>query len=149
MTGVQTCALPICRRQWHLADDQALKYKYLLNFDREMLKLANENAIFASAPQSIFIDEHKQILVYKRKNLIFIVNFNPNESFEGYFVSTGSRGSYKVMLSSDDSCFGGWDRISKDTVYKTHTDENGNHQIQIYIPARSAVCFKKITKSDK
>lgn len=28
-----------CRRQWNLVDDQNLKYKFLNNFDRDMLHL--------------------------------------------------------------------------------------------------------------
>ena len=28
-----------CRRQWNLVDDQSLKYRFLNNFDRDMLHL--------------------------------------------------------------------------------------------------------------
>lgn len=28
-----------CRRQWHLVDDDLLRYKYLNNFDRDMMHL--------------------------------------------------------------------------------------------------------------
>ena len=133
-----------CRRQWHLADDSTLRYEYLNKFDKEMITLLSEKKVFKEAPRSLFIDQYKQVLIYERSGLIFAVNFSPESSYEGYYITVPSRGSYQVIMSTDDKSFGGWDRISKEYVYKAEKHPDGNWKIPIYLPARSGFCMKKV-----
>lgn len=133
-----------CRRQWHLADDPLLKYGYLQEFDRAMLSLLKEHRLFRSAPQSLFIDADAQVLVYKRGNLVFALNFSPTNSYEGYYLTLPTSGRYQVKLSTDEASFGGWDRISKEYVYTSKKQKDGTHKLQIYLPARTGLCMVKV-----
>ncbi len=127
-----------CRRQWHLADDPTLRYGDLQAFEKEMLAFAKNSNIFQAKTQSIFIDNEKKILVFKRGKYIFAFNFHPNVSQESYFIRLPA-GSYQVCLSSDDAIFGGFDRISKETTYLSNADG-----FPIYLPARTALVLEKM-----
>ena len=91
----------------------------------------------------LFIDEQKQVLVFERAGLIFVFNFHPTASYEGYTVSVPKSGKYQVIFSTEDEEFGGYNRVSKDYVY-TAKKKKGVAQFPIYVPSRSAFCLKKI-----
>ena len=133
-----------CRRQWHLVDDGTLRYRHLNNFDKELISLTKRRRIFNHTPEPLFIDEQAQVLVYKRGNLIFAVNFNPNQSFDGYFIPTNKGGKYQIVLSSDDRAFGGFDRINTQMSYPVKLSDNGTFGFQTYLPARTALCFAPV-----
>ncbi len=138
-----------CRRQWHLADDGLLRYGDLEAFDRAMLQLATESKIFSKSPQCIFIDAQKQVLVYERNKQIFAFNFSPTNSYEGYYITVPGAGDYEVALSTDEKRFGGWDRISKECFYSATKQRDGQSRLQIYLPARTAVCLTKCKRDCK
>ncbi len=131
-----------CRRQWHLVDDKTLKYEYLGEFDRALIDLVDDRDVFDFKPKPLNIDEQRQVMVYERGGLLFLANFSPNGHYTDFRVETGKYGKYKAVLSTDESRFGGYDRISMDYVYKTEK-ENGRHGFYIYLPARTAVCLKR------
>ena len=133
-----------CRRQWHLADDGNLKYEYLEAFDRAMIKLIGEKEIYGKPPRCLFIDAYKQVIVCERRGLVFVFNFSPTESYEGYFAEVPTVGKYRVILSTDESAFGGWDRISGTYVYEAHKHPDGKPKLPIYLPARTALCLGKV-----
>ena len=135
-----------CRRQWHLADDPLLKYGYLQEFDRAMLSLSKENRLFAKPPRCLFIDAEKQVLVYERGGLVFVLNFSPERSYEGYYVTVPTTGKYRVSFSTDDAAFGGWDRISKTCDYAAVKHPDGLCKLQLYLPARTALCLGKVKR---
>ena len=132
-----------CRRQWHLADNGFLKYEWLNNFDRAMIDLAKSRPLFEKPPVSLFIDEQKQVLVFERAGLTFVFNFHPVNSYEGYILPVLQSGKYQVVLSTDESQFGGTDRVSKQYVYVAKK-KNGVSQFPIYVPSRCAFCLKKV-----
>ncbi len=132
-----------CRRQWHLADDPALKYEWLNVFDKEMLALAKSKPLFEKPPVGLCIDEQKQVLVYERAGFIFVFNFSPTNSYEGYNLPVPKSGKYQVIFSTDDKAFGGYERIDKTYVY-TAKKQNGKYLFPIYVPTRSAFCLKKL-----
>ena len=131
-----------CKRQWHLVDDESLKYGYLAEFDRALIALAKEKDIFAAKSYPLNVDERGQVLVYERGGLVFIANFSPSGYYTDFRVETDKYGKYKAILSTDESRFGGYDRISMEHVYKTDKKE-GKHGFAIYLPARTAVCLKR------
>ena len=133
-----------CRRQWHLADDNGLKYQYLQNFDIEMVQLVKENKLFSKKTKHLFIDNQKKIITYQRGSLVFAMNFNPTESFDGYWLTLPSAGKYKAILSTDSEDFGGYGRISTDYVYSAEKQADKIPRFQIYLPARTAVCLIKV-----
>ena len=132
-----------CRRQWHLVDDKGLRYRDLFEFDREMLSLAKKRHIFAKKPKVLFVDEEKKVMGYERGGVTFVFNFHPTAPYNDYYVKTSSSGKYRVVLSTDESKFGGWDRVSTDYVYEAKR-KKGESGFSIYLPPRCAMCLVKV-----
>ncbi len=133
-----------CRRQWSLVDNTELRYEELNRFDQMMVKLLKKEQILAKSAENRWIHQADKVLVYNKGNVVFAFNFNPAQSFEGYFIPVAEKGTYDVLLSSDDGIFGGFGRV--DTVYQYEAREGGDGRIgfQCYLPTRSALVFKKI-----
>ncbi|XP_053561169.1 1,4-alpha-glucan-branching enzyme [Bombina bombina] len=65
------------RRQFNLADDHILRYRYLYLFDRDMNKLEDKFGWLASPPAYISAKhEDDKVIVFERANLLFIFNFH-------------------------------------------------------------------------
>ena len=136
------------RRQWYLADDINLKYHWLLNFDEAIINFIKEaNCLDVPFPALINADEQNQVLVFKRKEWLFIFNFNPTHSFTDYRILVDA-GKYEICLTSDDTDFGGQNRIDKSIIYYTTTEGALNtiktNYLSVYIPARTAIIAKKL-----
>jgi 1,4-alpha-glucan branching enzyme len=137
------------RRQWSLAEPDYLRYRYLRNFDRAMVNLAQQEAVLDERPELFVQDEEKKILIFKRKNCIFALNFNPTASFVDYGFSAPA-GKYEVVLNSDESEFDGFSRVKTGEVHFSVPvkNENGNGKysdsLSLYLPNRCAVVLKKL-----
>ena len=138
-----------CRRQWHLAQDNSLKYKYLLNFDKAMVELVKSGRVYSSKAKDLYIDIQRKILVYKRGDIVFAFNFNPTESFDGYYLRNLDSGRYRPVLSTDEYRFGGEGRQSMINQYSTYTLDDGSNGFPIYLPARTAICLKVVKTRKK
>ena len=132
-----------CRRQWSLADSDFLKYGDLQRFDGAMIALAKENKLFRKTQRVLFIDQYKQIITFERAGLTFVFNFNPSDSYADYWVTVPVKGNYRVIFSSDEGRFGGWDRIAVGAKYRAQIHPDGNAKLQIYLPARTALVLKR------
>ena len=130
-----------CRRQWSLAENKDLKYHYLLDFDKAMIEFLQNEKVLNRFADNSFIHEDDKILSFTKDNLVFVFNFNPQKSFEGYFIPTLKSGKYKVILNSDNQKFGGFNRVSEDYIYKTEKEKLG---FKCYLPNRTAIVFKKV-----
>ena len=133
-----------CRRQWSLVDNGMLRYEELNNFDKAMVELLKKEKVLCKKSESLWVHQYDKIIMYAKGNLIFAFNFNPTKSFEGYFVPVKKKGEYKVILSSDDKKFGGFERIDKDYVYTAEKIDDGRTGFKCYLPARSAIVLKKV-----
>ena len=137
------------RRQWSLAEPDYLRYRYLRNFDRAMVNLARQEAVLDERPELFVQDEEKKILIFKRKNCIFALNFNPTASFVDYGFAAPA-GKYEVVLNSDESEFDGFSRVKTGEVHFSVPvkNENGNGKysdsLSLYLPNRCAVVLKKL-----
>ena len=137
------------RRQWSLAEPDYLRYRYLRNFDKAMIEMARKESILDETPELFVQDEEKKILIFKRKNCIFALNFNPTSSFADYGFAVPA-GKYEVVLNSDESDFDGFSRIKTGEVHfsVSSKSENGNGRYDetmfLYLPSRCAVVLKKI-----
>jgi len=67
--------------------------------------------------------EGDKVLVFERAGLLFIFNFHPTNSYTDYRVGIEEPGEYKVVLSSDEKRFGGYDNISLESKYFTTPSE--------------------------
>lgn len=137
-----------CKRQWHLADNEELKYKYLRSFDKAMVDFVKTNKLYEAMPVDLYIDEENKVLVYKRRDVVFAFNFNPSQSFEGYSLRNLDIGKYRPVLSTDDYQYGGDGRIAMSKEYSAYRLDDGSIGFKIYLPSRSAICLK-LTKPRK
>ena len=138
-----------CKRQWHLADDNTLKYRYLKNFDKGMVELLSANRIYSSKPISLYTDEENKIIIYKRGDVVFAFNFNPEKSFDGYYIRNLKEGKYRPIFSTDEYRYGGEGRLSLIEEYNTQKLSDGSNGFQIYIPSRTAICLKLVKTRKK
>ncbi len=133
------------RRQWSLADSKDLKYQYLNAFDKDMLKLCKENDQLGGEIYRLWIDSDRKIIAFRNKDIIYLFNFHPQNSYESFHLPIHDLGEFKVIMNTDEVKYGGYGRISNDYEYKSErlagTDYDG---IKIYIPSRSALALKKI-----
>lgn len=129
------------RRQWSLADNPGLKYKYLNEWDKQMIGVIKENHVLSSGPaQQIFMDGDNKVIIYERNNLLFIFNFSIDSSIFGYQFPVPQAGSYRILLNSDNGEFGGFDRVDNSLNYAT----DDNQRLSIYLTNRTALVMKKI-----
>ena len=129
-----------CRRQWHLADDKNLKYHYLQDFEQSAVKLCKQTRLLGSQSHPLLVDNAKKLLAYGKKELVFAFNFHPANAYEGCFIPVETAGTYKVVMSTDDFCFGGFGRVyhqAYDTV-----EQDGRPGIFLYLPPRTATILK-------
>ena len=59
-------------------------------------------------------------------------------------MTVPEEGEYRVIMTTDEGRFGGWDRVSKERVYSAVTHPDGHCKLQIYLPARTAVCIQRV-----
>lgn len=137
------------RRQWDLADNPDLRYGLLENFDAAMIRLFRKEKVLSGKPEILVADEQKKVLIFLRKNYIFVFNFNPLASFDNYGFSAPS-GDYQLVLCSDDPDFDGFGRLESGECHQAVDEKspNGNqcynHTLYLYLPSRCAVVLKKL-----
>ena len=134
------------RRQWSLVENGFLKYEWLQNFDRAMVKLIRKNHLLNKAgAENLWLDERNKIIAFERGGLLFVFNFHPTKSQTNFFLHTHitGAGEYKAVFSTDDEIFGGQNRIDKKYVYSTIEDKKRGLGFEIYLPCRTAIVFKK------
>ena len=131
-----------CRRQWHLADDPNLKYGYLQAFDRDMIAKAKKHKVIARQDKQLLVHNEDNVLAYQKGGGTFVFNFDPNRSYENYFVPMAEEGEYSVAMSTDDFCYGGHGRVAHQN-YQSIKHADGRVGFRVYLPNRTAVMFYK------
>ncbi len=140
-----------CRRQWSLVDNTNLRYCELDAFDKAMIELLKSDGLLETAPENRWLHGEDKIIIYTKGEWVFIFNFHPTKSFDGYFIPVGIAGKYKVALSSDDGVYGGFSRVDTEYEYETVTTPADWIGFNCYLPSRSALVLKRVkdTKSAK
>ena len=133
-----------CRRQWSLVDHPDLRYSELNDFDKAMIRLLKDQDILSLTAENRWLHQDDKMLMYTKGDTLFIFNFHPTTSFDGYFVPAGKEGRYKVILSSDDGKFGGYSRVDTSVEYDAKTIADGRVGFKCYIPNRTAIVLKKV-----
>jgi 1,4-alpha-glucan branching enzyme len=127
------------RRQWSLRDSPELRYGQLANFDRAMIEFAAKSKLLESdSLKKGYEHIADAILAFERADLLFVFNFNPSRSFEQRKIDCKA-GDYRIVLSTDDSEFGGFNRIDKSVTFTT----DSSCALTLYLPARSAVVLAR------
>jgi 1,4-alpha-glucan branching enzyme len=122
------------RRQWNLADDPQLKYRYLGAFDHDMISLIGQ---LPSEFGDVLTHDDDHVVVFTRGDLLFAFNFHPSKSYADYGVAAPA-GNYTVVLSSDDSDYGGFGRINTNLTYSSDS------QVKLYLPSRTAIVLRRM-----
>ena len=133
-----------CRRQWSLVDNPNLRYKELNDFDMAMINLLKQEDLLTLTAENRWLHQDDKVLIYTKGETVFIFNFHPTKSFEGYFVPVGQAGKYKVVLSTDDARFGGFSRVDTTVEYETVTTPIDWIGFKCYLPNRTAIVLKKV-----
>lgn len=125
------------RRRWDLADDPALKYRFLENFDHELIAIAKSYKVLESPPLLLAQHIGDQVLAFERNGMLFVANLNPARSYTDYEIPSPP-GKYRLILDSDSKRYHGFGRIDESTEYFSQYRNNA-HFVKLYIPTRT--CF--------
>lgn len=134
------------RRQWSLADNTFLKYKYFGAFDKAMIAFVKENKILTHTAQQtkgIHYDHENQVLAYMKGKFLFVFCFHPSFAKFGYQVQVPYYGKYKLILTSDSKEFGGQNRSEIGTEHFTYAEFG---DISMYCTQRTAYIFELVDK---
>jgi 1,4-alpha-glucan branching enzyme len=135
------------RRQWDLAENKELKYQYLVNFDRYMMKLQHDFAFLEDFYiNRIYENNQDKVIVFIRGELLFVFNFHPSVSFTDYGIPV--KGKYRILLDTDDPKFGGFNRVDRDAIYTSlrkaeRQTLNLPFYLYLYLPSRTALVLKR------
>ena len=131
-----------CRRQWSLKDNGMLKYRWLGDFDEDMIHLTKENRIFDQRMADLLLMKApEQTLAYYRHGLMFVFNFHFGNSLNNVLIPVHRPGEYTVVLSTDDEKYGGFGNVAEKTYATKRFD--GRDFIELYIPARTGFVLKE------
>ena len=135
------------RRQWSLVDNPELKYHLLNNWDNSIIHLVGGTYNFQSLPvRKLWEKDDDQVLAFMRGELVFVFNFNPTQSFDGYGILAPG-GKYHTILSSDEVRFGGYDNVTAGIDHLTLHDElyapAGVEWLKLYLPARTCIVLRR------
>ncbi len=134
------------KRQWNLLENENLRYHYLADFDRDMIRLfVTEDILRDSYCRLVVNNQGDQILAFERKDFLFVFNFNPVKSFTDYGINIGT-GKFKIVLNTDSKKYGGFGHVDESLLYyAARTGKLSSPQyLRLYLPSRSGIVFKRI-----
>ena len=130
------------RRQWSLNDNKMLKYHFMSDFDRSMLKFVKDSEILSSEPAWLLkADEENKTIVFERNSLIFVFNWG-SKSMADYLIEVKETGDYKIVFCTDSKEFGGFENINVNTIFPTMKIDD-KVLMKIYNVSRTAVVYKR------
>jgi len=132
------------RRQWSLVDRKELHYCDLAHFDEKMVELIRKEYRFSESPiEKVWDNEGDQLVAFRRRDLLFIFNFNGEKSFTDYGILV-KKGVYNVVLNTDATEFGGFGFANDSIEHHTIASHLKNKEwLRLYIPARSALVLRR------
>jgi 1,4-alpha-glucan branching enzyme len=136
------------RRQWSLVDNPDLKYHWLNDFDRTMIEWVKQAQLYDDPYPTLYrADEENKVLAFARKGHLFLFNFHPTQSYPDYSLPVAA-GKYRVVFSTDDAEFGGFNRVDKDYIYFTASGSvistSKVNLLRIYLPNRTAIVLEQL-----
>jgi 1,4-alpha-glucan branching enzyme len=133
------------RRQWSLVDDGTLRYQMLARFDVDSVSLARRVDLLGSGnPRLLHEHNETNVLAFERAGHLFIFNFHPSRSYDGYRIDAPP-GQYRLVMDSDAEIYGGHGRLEPDQVYFTQPEGKEphlRHPISLYLPTRTALVLR-------
>lgn len=134
------------RRQWSLADNGFLRYSWLGDFDRAMIRLVKKYKVLEDGyAWNLLMDEHNKTMVFSHGRLLFVFNWHPTASIPDYELPVQAAGKYVPVLSTDERRFGGQERQAMDAEHFSFNvagdDGTLYPRIRIYNTSRTATVF--------
>ena len=134
------------RRQWSLSRNGFLRYSWLGDFDRAMIRLVKKYRVLADGyPYNLLMDERNKTMVFSHGRLLFVFNWHPTASIPDYELPVGAPGKYVAVLSTDERRFGGQERQSMQVEhfsFPVRGDDGQDHpRIRIYNTSRTATVY--------
>ncbi|CAN6477717.1 unnamed protein product [Victoria cruziana] len=143
-TASNNFSFEFAKRQWELLDTQL--HKDLFLFDKDLMKLDQEERILSRGSSNIHhVDDSKMVLSYMRGPFIFVFNFHPECSYEGYHIGVEEAGEYQVVLNTDELFYGGLGRLHfNQYIQRTNNRRmfGSTHSLEVVLPSRSAQVYK-------
>ena len=137
------------RRQWSLVDNKSLRYHALGEFDRAMIRLLERyNQLGQGFARQLAMYDGDQVMVYSHGDLVYVFNWNPSRSVPNYVIPVPEAGKYKIILSTDEERFGGYERNELTGEYFSFNrkDDDGEVRpyLRIYNVCRTATIYKRV-----
>ena len=134
------------RRQWSLAKNGFLRYSWLGDFDKAMIKLVKRYKVLEdSYAWNLAMDECNKTMVFSHGNLLFVFNWHPTASIPDYELPVQAPGKYVPVLSTDERRFGGQQRQAMDAEHFSFPARDGDNterpHIRIYNTSRTAAVY--------
>ncbi|KAJ6351985.1 hypothetical protein OIU76_001239 [Salix suchowensis] len=150
----------MCRRQWNLVDMEHLRYKFMNAFDGAMNLLDEKYSFLASTKQIVSsTNEEEKVIVFERGDLVFVFNFHPENTYDGYKVGCDLPGKYRVALDSDALEFGGHGRVGHDVDHFTSPEgmpgvpetnfNNRPNSFKVLSPPRTCVVYCRVEEKEE
>ncbi len=142
------------QRQWSLEENGYLRYSLLSQWDRAMIALVREHGVLgqsgdAAYPYQLQMDEVNKTMAYRVADLVVVINWHGSASLVNYRLNVGTKGRYRAILSSDESRFGGLERLAiggvggdSDSIHESY-EKDGHTYINIYNTSRSATIYRR------
>lgn len=128
------------KRQWSLSDNGYLKYHWLGDFDKAMIDFVKRTHLLASNSAWLLeADEENKTIIFEKNNFIFVFNWG-QKSLPDYEVKVKQTGDYKIVLSTDSQCFGGFGNVDEKAVFPSEKRGDGVF-MKVYNVARTAVVY--------
>ena len=134
------------RRQWSLAKNGFLRYAWLGDFDRAMIRLIRKHRVLEDGyAWNLQMDEHNKTMVFAHGPLLFVFNWHPTASIPDYELPVQAPGRYVPVLSTDERRFGGQERQSMEAEhfsFPVKGDDGKDYpRIRIYNTSRTATVY--------
>ncbi|MBM4148521.1 MAG: 1,4-alpha-glucan-branching enzyme [Lentisphaerae bacterium] len=130
------------RRLWSLRSDPSLRFHFLADFDRDLLRLITDAGIVGSAlPQRLPGISSAGVIAFGRRNYFFILNFHPSVSYPDLPVELPP-GSYRLVFDTDSAAYGGHGRVNPGQQFASAPSACGSelrHCISVYLPCRTGL----------
>ena len=133
-----------CRRRWDLCDNKELRYQFLYNWEI-IMNLLEEIFNFIGSKEEYISTKHEddKVIVFEKGVLLFVFNFHPVKSFEGYQIGTKWGSKHKIILDSDEERFMGKGRLKAghDNLFPCikKVFHNRPYNMKVYLPSRTCM----------
>ena len=96
--------------------------------------LCKRRKLLNAIDRQLWLDNEKKVLIYQKGRVLFAVNLHPVNGYDGFRIPVPKRGNYKIIMSTDDGQYGGFDRVQ-------HRVYQAGDSFQMYLPSRTATAI--------